>query len=90
MIRWLIPKRYHWALKPRSLLHRKIGGIHWFAIGPWRISVCRTRGRTKTKLPKAIVFDLEAAIREEVILEVESDRQRLTTYTEAEHNHFIF
>lgn len=22
-------------------LHRKIGGIHWFSIGPYRISFCR-------------------------------------------------
>jgi hypothetical protein len=24
-------------------IHRKIGGIHWFAIGPFRISFCRVK-----------------------------------------------
>jgi len=27
----------------RKPLYRKIGGIHWLALGAWRVSVCRTR-----------------------------------------------
>jgi hypothetical protein len=30
--------------------HRHIGGIHWFALGPWRVSLCRVR-ESGTGLP---------------------------------------
>lgn len=26
-----------------TVSYRKVGGIHWFKIGRWRISICRAR-----------------------------------------------
>lgn len=35
----------------RKPLYRKIGGIHWIALGRWRISVCRTRATAPAPRP---------------------------------------
>lgn len=39
-------------------LHRKIGGIHWFALGRYRLSLCRVRKAAKPRpvLLPALVF----------------------------------
>lgn len=40
------------------MTHRKIGGIHWFAIGRLRIAFCIRKPRP-TKLPNVNQYPLE-------------------------------
>lgn len=68
--------------------HRKVGGIHWFALGPYRLSFCKVTRPKRYRLPRANIFQLEDAIRQEVEA-IQADR-RLVTYAEQEHNRFIF
>jgi len=35
--------------------HRKIGGIHWIALGRYRVSFCKTRRRTGQLIPAALM-----------------------------------
>lgn len=35
--------------------YRKIGGIHWFAIGPYRVSFCK-KGVNKPVMPRAMTL----------------------------------
>lgn len=68
--------------------HRKIGGIHWFAFGPWRVSVCKRSATPKVRLPAAMPLE---AILASVDFEIQAETQRqFSTYTDTEHNHFIF
>jgi len=64
--------------------YRKIGGIHWLAIGNWRISWCYrnpaiARLNALRKLPKARLLSLD-----------EHGRPPLRAWTPDEHNTFLF
>lgn len=60
-------------------LHRKIGGIHWFAIGPYRVSFCKKRSELHT-----------ISLRQYHALCAKGKAQPLHTYCNEEHNTFIF
>jgi hypothetical protein len=62
-------------------LHRKIGGIHWFAIGRLRISFCIVRKHHMPRLPRALTLEEYNAKHRPTILH---------TWSPNEHNHFIF
>lgn len=72
------------------LSHRRKGGIHFFSVGPYRLTLCKAKAVRHFKLPKATpfsVFQLEADIAAEV---AQLQAHRLRTWTDAEHNRFIF
>lgn len=56
--------------------YRKIGGIHWFFIGQWRVSIFKVRPKAYKMLP---IAKWEPPL-----------KPTLRTWVNDEHNHFIF
>lgn len=67
--------------------YRKIGGIHWFAIGRLRFTFMIVKPKDVPTLPYATSFE-EYCAREEA--KAASAAQSLKTWTKDEHNRFIF
>lgn len=65
--------------------YRKIGGIHWLSIGRLRISWCIKR-QSWPELPRALSYQEVVQLNQDIA----TQNRRLNTYTNEEHNHFIF
>jgi hypothetical protein len=60
--------------------YRKIGGIHWFAIGPWRISICRLRAKRVLREMPAQMFISAKTGRLEMLRPVRPKLPTITTF----------